>query len=84
MLPIGIFLMSMGSGLLISAISLVYQAKALNVEDSYRRKRLSKEIDRTIYWMVAALIIAFGIGTTFLWFHISSLLPTPPVPVTTP
>ncbi|MFC2049688.1 hypothetical protein ACFLTN_00685 [Chloroflexota bacterium] len=77
-LPLGILSLSIGVGLLTAAFSLLYQAKALSLEDSNCKKELARKIERVIFgWMLAFMIVAFGIGATLLWLHITNLLPTP-------
>jgi Na+-driven multidrug efflux pump len=77
MLPLGLFLISIGAGVSTATISLFYQAKALSLDTSEHKRKLAEEIRGTIWWLALIVIIAISIGITFLSFHISNLLPAP-------
>lgn len=73
-LPSSMFLFSVGVGLIVSVISLIYKAKTLGLEQAKEKKELAKEIMRTTYWLIGVAILALGWGVILMQWYLSSLL----------
>ena len=74
-LPSSMLLFSIAVALIVSTISLVYKAKALELERAKRKKELAKEINHMVYWLFAIAVITLIIGVIlFQWYVSHSLI----------